>query len=331
MEKKLLIIDADSIIWVIAYNFRNKKVKKMVELNVNKFISDLLTNSGATDYIGFYASKDDDAKPNFRYDIYPDYKSNRPPTPEFVKKWRPTIQEIFKEKWKFIPVEGMESDDAVGITYNHYKDDYDEIIIATADKDLRQFACTFYDFNKHEMTTIDDFTATYNLCFQMIMGDSGDHIPGIPGIGKVGAKKLLKEAKTARQLEIATARAYYSYWDKQKKAIEKEVLNDYESMLNDDEKEALDKLTEAKRARKIRIATKSQIADRLEETFPDGWKGYYKLQQGLLRMLTEEQDWFKIPDLISSPFKDLGTVTKKPMTSEERKAAIEKADDFLII
>jgi len=328
-KKKLLIIDADSIVWVVAYNFRNKKVKKMVELNVNKFVSDLLTNTGATDYIGFYADKRDDAKPNFRYALYPDYKSNRPDTPDFVKKWRPTILETFKEKWKFTPIEGMESDDAVGIAYNKFKDDYDEVIIATADKDLRQFACTFYDFNKHEMTEIDEFTAAYNLAHQMIMGDSGDHIPGIPGIGKVGAKKLLKDAKTIKQLNMAVARAYYNYWEKQKKAIEKEVLDDYTSMLDDDEKEALDKLTDAKRARKIRLATKTQIADRLEEIFPDGWKGYYCLQRGLLKMLTKEPDWFELDAINESPFKDLESA--KIISSEDAKKAIESADDFLII
>jgi len=331
MEKKLLIIDADSIIYYIAYNFRNKKVKKMVELSVNKFISDLLTTSGAQDYIGFYGSKEDDAKPNFRYDIYPEYKSNRPDTPEFVKKWRPLIHSVFKDKWKFLPIDGMEADDAVGITYTYYKDAYDEIIIATADKDLKQFACTFYDFNKHEITKIDSFAAAHSRYYQMIMGDAGDHIPGIPGIGKVGAKKLLAECKTERQLQIATARAYYTYWNKQKRNIVNRVIADYTEGLDEEATDTLAKLSEAKRNRAIRIATKQQIADKLEEISLTSWKTYFILQCRLVSMLTEAPSFFPKPDPIASPFGDLEITTTKPLTSAERKAALSSADDFLII
>ena len=328
--KKLLIIDADSIIYYVAYNFRNKKVKKMVELNVNKFISDLLTNSGATDYIGFYGSKEDDALPNFRYDIYEDYKSNRPPTPDFIKKWRPTIHEAFKEKWNFIPVEGMEADDAVGITYTKYKDDYDEIIIATADKDLRQFNCTFYDFNKHEMTEIGEFEAAYNKYHQMIMGDSGDHIPGIPGIGKVGAKKLLKECTTPEQLKLAVMRAYYNYFDKEISKIKKNIIADKIKEIADDDSNK--NLTEAQLKRKARIASKQAIEDAIEEALPAKEWGYYYIQQcRLISMLTEAPDYFTIPDPIASPFGDLEKATAKPLTREERKEAISRADDFLTI
>jgi len=329
MEKKLLIIDADSIIYYIAYNFRNKKVKKMVELNVNKFISDLLTNSGATDYIGFYASKEEDVKPNFRYDIYEGYKSNRPPTPDFVLKWRSTIHEVFKNKWSFIPVEGMEADDAVGICYTHFKDKYDEVIIATADKDLRQFSCTFYDFKKHEMTAIDEFTAEYNRYYQLLMGDAGDHIPGIPGVGKAGAKKILKNCKTVGQLKIATIRAYCSFENTLKTKITKEVIKTYKESMSDDD--AFNALSEAKQDRKIRLQTKDEINEKIRQVLPLPWKDYLRQQNQLISMLTEAPDWFEIPDPVASPFGDIESAKGTTLTKEERKEAITRADDFLII
>jgi len=325
--KKLLLIDADSIIYYIAYNYRNKKVKKMVELSVNKFISDLLTNSGATDYIGFFGSKDEEAKPNFRYDIYSEYKANRPPTPDFVKKWRPTILKTFQEKWNFLPIEGMEADDAVGIYFTKYKNDYDEIIIATADKDLRQFPCTFYDFKKHEMTPISEFEAVYNLCHQMIMGDSTDHIPGIPGIGKVGAKKRLADCKTIPQLKFAVLRAYYSYDNTLTAKITKDVISKTATSVPDDK---LAGLTEKQKERVIRIAAKKAIKEAIDKALPLRWRNYVQQQYQLLRMLTTKPDWFNMPDVFKSPF-DLSDTKAAPLTSEEKQKAIASADDFLII
>ncbi len=55
---KLLIFDADSPIFTVAWRFRNRKTGNLVKLNINKFISDVLRNCNADDYIGFYGAKD---------------------------------------------------------------------------------------------------------------------------------------------------------------------------------------------------------------------------------------------------------------------------------
>jgi len=327
-KNRLIIFDADSIIFTVAWRFRAKKASNLVKISTNKFIADVLSNSGADDYIGFFALKsENDIKPNFRYTIDPEYKANRPETPDFVKKWRPTIHGEFINKWGFIGVEGMEADDAVAITAKHYRDDYDSITIATFDKDLKQIPdITFYNMKDHQQTEITELEAAYNFYYQMIMGDSGDNIKGIPGLGKAAAKRILKDAGSICELFIRTAREYFKYEDKLRKKIFKEKYEEVQAKIAEDAdngiKNDLSKLSEAQLKRRIRIMIKQDVSDAVEEVLPGGWKAYYKKQHGLLHMLTEPIEGFDIPEIRKNDFK---TETSSTMTSKEA------LDDFLSI
>ena len=181
---KLVIFDADSMVFTVAYRYRDKKAKHLVTMNLNKYISDVIKNSGATHYIGFFGSKEDGAEPNFRYTIYPSYKANRPETPEWVEKWRPVLHNEMKSKWGFVPVDGMEADDAASVAAHYFKGEFDEIVIATEDKDLKQVPDVYYyNFRKHSMEYISEIEGYRHLAIQTLSGDSTDNIPGLPGIG----------------------------------------------------------------------------------------------------------------------------------------------------
>ncbi len=329
---KLTIFDADSIVFTVAWSFRTKKATNLVKLNTNKFISDVLVNSGADDYIGFYASKEDGFKPNFRYAIDPKYKANRPPTPDFVIKWGPTIRKVFKDGWGFVPVEGMEADDAVAIAVEQYRDKYDEITVATFDKDLRQIPnVVFYNMRKHTMEKIENFDALKNFYIQMLMGDSTDNIKAIAGIGKVGARKILKECTTEYSLFRATVNSYVNYETNLRKKEQAALVKEIKDEIVNTEAKG-DKytgiyagLSTAKLDRKIRINTAKQLKDIIEAAIPGGWKKYFFKQYALLKMLTEPHDDLDVPDVQESPVKEL--VKEKIKRVEKRKAI----DDFLTI
>jgi 5'-3' exonuclease len=348
MKKILTIIDADSIIFTVAYNLRNKKNKKLVEINVNKFISDVLTNTKASDYIGFFGSKEDGVKPNFRYQIYSKYKEKRPPEPDFIKKWRSDIIRIFKDKWGFNAVEGMEADDAVSICAKYYRADYDEIVIATFDKDLKQIPdSTFYNMKSHTAEYISEFDATYNLCKQMLMGDSSDDIPGLPGVGKAKSAKIIEDCNTKYSLISTVIKSYYDafkelskkahsiYYEKVKEEFDKKT-EDPSYVLSDELKIIWDyNDSTSRRERLMRIYYAKEIQKYTEKYMPKGWKEYLKQQYALLHMLEEAPDYFDIPNVVENPNKKI--LEELSVTKTENELDInsnvntELIDDLLTI
>lgn len=326
-KKSLLVFDADSMVFTVAWRFRTKKAKNLVKLNINKFISDVLRHANVDDYIGFYGAKG--GKKNFRYDVYPKYKANRPPTPDFVTKWGPVIRTEFEDKWGFVPVEGMEADDAVAIAVEKHKDDYDEIYVATFDKDLKQIPCVkFYNMKDHTIEDIDAMKAARSFYMQLLTGDSGDNIPGLKGVGKVGATKLLKDCDNEMSLFITVARKYKSNAEdilaKELTAITKTITDELADVEVDTSESVYNGLTGARLERKIRINSKQQLQDKLDETMKGGWKAYYKQQYALLRMLTEEPEDFTTPDPQASP-------VKKDDPEEKAKSLPKDVDSFLTI
>ena len=331
---KLLIFDADSIIFTVAWKYRTKKTSNLIKINTNKFISDVLRNCKADDYIGFYGAKGDDLNPNFRYAIDPKYKANRPPTPDFVVKWGPVIRAEFEDKWGFRPVEGMEADDAVAIAVKKYRDQYDEIVVATFDKDLKQIPdITFYNMKKHEMEKISEIEADKNFYIQMLMGDSGDNIPGIKGIGKKGAPKILENCDSSYSYFRTTALKYKELEDDIRVEELNVISKEIKDMLDDVEVDTSDSeyngLNGAKLDRKIRINAKIRINEKVDSLLSGGWKAYYNKQYGLLRMLVDAPDFFTIPDVTVSPVKEmLSDITVEVATESILDEGI---DDFLTI
>lgn len=293
--KKLAIIDADSMIYIVAYKFRTKKVANMVKINLNQFIDELLNETKATHYVGFFGASDKVTKPNFRYDVDPNYKKNRPETPDFITKWRPTIHQEMMDRWGFVPVMGIEADDAVSIAHNQYKGDFDEVVIITADKDLKQIpGTTHFDMNKHKFTPIDEMEAARFFAEQMLKGDTTDNIKGLPGIGPKKAADLVATCTTKAQLKWMIMRMYKSHFDKTKVEpdIEKEAQEAWDTYLLT----IVDnQFTNVQLERQKRLFLKGFTNKRYKEK-SSGWREYITQQYTLLHMLTEAPEDFEVPE-----------------------------------
>lgn len=293
--KRLAIIDADSMIYIVAYKFRAKKVANMVKINLNQFISELLSETKATHYVGFFGASDKVTKPNFRYEIDPNYKKNRPETPDFITKWRPTIHQEMMDHWGFVPVMGIEADDAVSIAYNQYKDEYDEVVIITADKDLKQIPnTTHFDMNKHKFTPITEFEAYKFFAEQMLKGDTTDNIKGLPGIGPKKAADLVETCTTKAQLKWMIMRMYKAHFDKTKVEpdIEKEASEAWEEYLKGLN---TNQFTATQLERQKRLFLKGFVNKKKKEK-ATGWREYITQQYQLLHMLTEAPEDFEVPE-----------------------------------
>ncbi len=158
----------------------------------------------STDYLVFAL----DAKgKTFRNDIYPEYKANRDPAPDDLVKQLPiAIEWIEQMGFANLSREGFEADDIITTVTKFAKEKGMKVRIVSHDKDLYQMIedgkVEMYDSVKRavvdEQACIDKFGVSPQdfINFQAIMGDSSDNVPGVKGIGKVGASKLINQYHT---------------------------------------------------------------------------------------------------------------------------------------
>ena len=158
----------------------------------------------STDYLVFAL----DAKgKTFRNDIYPQYKANRDPAPDDLVKQLPVaIEWIEQMGFANLSREGFEADDVITTVAKFAKEKGLKVRIVSHDKDLYQMIedghVEMYDSVKravvNEQTCIDKFGVHPKdfVDFQAILGDSSDNVPGVKGIGKVGASKLINQYHT---------------------------------------------------------------------------------------------------------------------------------------
>ncbi len=157
---------------------------------------------------------------NYRHDVATSavYKGNRDPSHKPVH-YKAIIDYLIKE-WDAKVIDGMEADDAMGITQcriNKTKNlaKKDTPIICTIDKDLDMIPGWHYNFRKQQkyFTTVEQ--SDYFFYKQMLTGDRVDNIIGIHGIGDKTADKLLL-GKSVEEMEEIIINKY-----------RKEFKNDY--------------------------------------------------------------------------------------------------------
>ena len=123
---------------------------------------------------------------NFRKHIMPTYKANR------IGKRKPLgyskVVEWVKDNFTCYQKDALEADDCVGIlaTLNPHNS-----IIVSGDKDFKSIPGHFYNFLSDTYYEISEEEADYNHLFQTLVGDTADNYKGCPGVGAVGAKRIL--------------------------------------------------------------------------------------------------------------------------------------------
>lgn len=188
-----LLIDGDIICYRVGFASQSTdKETGLVEADplphalhsTKLYVNQIIEDSGCTEY-NIYLTP----KTTFRNKVREDYKANRKdkPKPIHIKAIRDYLINTYKAK----VVQGIEADDALGLSQNPYT------IIASIDKDLLMCEGKHYNFVKKDFTDVTKEEGTRFFYQQMITGDTSDNILGIRGLGKVKSSKLLKD--TARK------------------------------------------------------------------------------------------------------------------------------------
>jgi DNA polymerase-1 len=208
MSKTVTIIDT------FGFFFRSFYALPQHLKNKEGFPTGLLT--GFTNFIATLQKQHDsdyiifaiDTKgPTFRNEIDPNYKAHRkPPPPELTMQLPIAIEWIDKMGYKTLGKIGFEADDMIAtVTYLAKEKGY-KVRVVSHDKDLYQLIddgiVTVIDAIKRKSMDEDACFEKYGVTpkqfidYQSILGDSADNVPGVKGVGKVGAEKLLVEYAT---------------------------------------------------------------------------------------------------------------------------------------
>lgn len=167
-------------------------------------------------------------KNSIRKNISSYYKSNR-------KKniWVNEIRKRLILQDNVIFDDQYEADDLIADRARELNDKGFEFIVVSIDKDLKQIPGVHFDYYPIYEHQKDDqgnvkkvfkqlkglsFTTPFEswqmLAMQVLMGDSGDRVKGIPKIGLKKAEIILRNCKTPKEFQLAVVRSYISNADK---------------------------------------------------------------------------------------------------------------------
>ena len=206
-------IDADTLVYLVAYKFRDSDDTESAIQELDNYVRTILDNTATTYYAGFLGGTK-----CFRYDVAKTkpYKGNRPPSPDWYKKWSGPMKAHLRDKWNFQLVNGIEADDAVCIYQHWCLENNKNSIMSHGDKDLYQIEGNHYDIRKHTRRYVEEVEGLHNLYRQCMQGDASDAIVGCKGVGTVNAGKVIAGLTTITELEIATINKFVDVYGESK-------------------------------------------------------------------------------------------------------------------
>jgi DNA polymerase-1 len=163
------------------------------------------------DYHADYSACVFDAKgKTFRDDLYPQYKSQRPPMPgDLAAQIAPLHECIRAMGWPMLIVEGVEADDVIGTLAKQAEPENIRCIISTGDKDIAQLVnsrVTLVNTMTNEVLDEAGVLARFGvpparmLDYLALVGDATDNIPGVEKVGPKTAVKWLGQYGTLDNL-----------------------------------------------------------------------------------------------------------------------------------
>ena len=208
--KKLIIIDISNYIFRAFYAIRPLHAPDGTPVNAVYGVLSMVHNMIVKYKPTHILIAKDTKEGSFRNEIYVEYKANRSAPPdELIPQFALVDELIAVLGLPEIKMARYEADDVIGSAATQWKTHFDEILIASGDKDLMQFVdgpIKMLDTMKekiYEREDVKDKMGVYPeqiVDYLSLIGDSSDNIPGVPGIGPKGAQGLLEEFGTLEKV-----------------------------------------------------------------------------------------------------------------------------------
>lgn len=204
--KKLIIIDISNFIFRAFFAIRPLHAPDGMPVNAVYGVLSMIHNMMVKYRPTHILVARDTKEGSFRKEIYKDYKAHRTEPPDDLIPQFSLIDELVRVLGlPEVKLASYEADDIIGSAATQWKNQFDEILIASGDKDLMQFVdgpVKLLDTMKDKVYSREDVKDKMGVYPEQIMdylsliGDSSDNIPGVEGIGPKGAQNLIEEFGT---------------------------------------------------------------------------------------------------------------------------------------
>ena len=205
---KLFLIDGHALIFKMYYAFlgrpmvNSKGVDTSILFGFTKYLLELIDREHPT----HIAVSFDPPGGTFRNELYPEYKANRGETPQLViDALEPLTQIVLALDIPVLMLPGFEADDVIGSVALRFAREGFEVYMVTPDKDYGQLVGPqVFQLKPGKAGGENELLGQAEVCDKWkiaspaqvidilaICGDSSDNVPGVQGVGPVGAAKLL--------------------------------------------------------------------------------------------------------------------------------------------
>ncbi len=210
MDKRLFLIDGHALVFKMYYAFlrhpmiNSKGADMSILFGFTKYVLELIEKEKPT----HLAIAFDPPGGTFRNEIYPEYKATRDATPQLVIDSLEPLCGLCKAmRIPVLMVKGFEADDVIGSMAKRAEKEGFTVYMVTPDKDYGQLISPSIiqykpgkSGSEHELIDTAKVCERYNISrpeqvieILTIMGDSSDNVPGVKGVGEVGAGKLISK------------------------------------------------------------------------------------------------------------------------------------------
>ena len=205
---KLFLIDGHALVFKMYYAFlgrpmvNSKGVDTSILFGFTKYLLELIDREKPT----HIAVSFDPPGGTFRNEMYPEYKANRSETPQLViDALEPLTSIVQALDIPVLMIRGFEADDVIGSMALRSAGEGFEVYMVTPDKDYGQLVAPHvFQYKPGKSGADNEVLGPAEICEKWgierpgqvidiltICGDSSDNVPGVQGVGPVGASKLL--------------------------------------------------------------------------------------------------------------------------------------------
>ena len=217
MADKLYLIDGHALVFKMYYAFLRRPMinSKGADMSIlygfTKYLLEMLEREKPT----HVAVAFDPPGGTFRNQLYPEYKGTRPPTPQLViEALEPLTQLVQGMNIPVLMVPGFEADDVLGSAATQMASEALDVFMVTPDKDYGQLIGPHaFQLKPGKSGSEAELVDAAVLCEKWgisspsqvidmlaICGDAADNVPGVKGVGEVGAAKLIAKYGTVENI-----------------------------------------------------------------------------------------------------------------------------------